>query len=154
MSKLKNLKKVHDNAISVTTDFVGFYPCILLNENLEVLKKQLDNFCEKSIPTWRISFSKMNKFSLGFGSGTLLVNNASEKELDVFLEQRNNFHPNLKFRHKHSREEINFFDVTIRVNHGEFMPVSTANLLMAISTFTLSHVTLVTQNLQLILVSL
>ena len=115
------MKKVHDNAISVTTDFVGFYPCILLNENLEVLKKHLDNFYEKSIPTWRISFSKMNKFSLGFGSGTLLVNNASEKELDVFLEQRNNFHPNLKFRHEHSREEINFFDVTIRVNHGEFI---------------------------------
>ena len=33
-------------------------------------------------------------------------------------------------------------------------PVSTANLLMAISTFPLSHVTLVTQSLQLFLVRL
>ena len=51
MSKLKNLKKVPDNAILVTADFVGLYPGIPHNEGLEVLKKQLDNFYEKSIPT-------------------------------------------------------------------------------------------------------
>ena len=107
-------------AILVTADVVGLYPSIPHNEGLEVLKKQLDNFYEKSIPTedlvkmaefvlknncfefnsnqkhhisgtaigtkfaspyiyiygwttWRISFSKMNKFSLGFGSGTLIL---------------------------------------------------------------------------------
>ena len=46
---------------------------------------------------------------------------ASEKELDDFLERLNNFHPNLKFTHERSREEINFLDVTVRVNHGEFI---------------------------------
>ena len=46
---------------------------------------------------------------------------ASEKELDDFLERVNNFHPNLKFTHERSREEINFLDVTVRVNHGEFI---------------------------------
>ena len=51
MSKLKNLKKVPDNAILVTADFVGLYPSIPHNEGLEVLKKQLDKFYEKSIPT-------------------------------------------------------------------------------------------------------
>ena len=129
LAKNKNLRKVPDNAILITAD-VGLYPSISHNEGLEVQKKQLDNFYEKSIPTedlvevaefvlknnyfefnssvkhqisgttigtkfappyaciygnlphhmrvyiwttWRISFSKMNKFSLGFGSGTLMI---------------------------------------------------------------------------------
>ena len=38
-------------AILVTADVVGLYPSIPHNEGLEVLKKQLDNFYEKSIPT-------------------------------------------------------------------------------------------------------
>ena len=46
---------------------------------------------------------------------------ASEKELDDFLERLNNFHPNLKFTHERSREEINFLDITVRFNHGEFI---------------------------------
>ena len=49
LPKLKNLKKVPNNAI--TADVVGLYPSIPHNEGLEVLKKQLDNFYEKSIPT-------------------------------------------------------------------------------------------------------
>ena len=49
------------------------------------------------------------------------INGASEEELDDFLERLNNFHPNLKFTHEHFREEINFLDVTVRVNHGEFI---------------------------------
>ena len=51
LTRLKNLKKVPDNAILVTADVVGLYPSIPHNEGLEVLKKQLDNFYEKSIPT-------------------------------------------------------------------------------------------------------
>ena len=47
---------------------------------------------------------------------------ASEKELDDFLERLNNFHPNLKFTHEHSREEINCLDNTVRFSHGEFIP--------------------------------
>ena len=46
---------------------------------------------------------------------------ASEKELDNFLEQLNNFYPNLKFTHERSREEINFLDVIVRVNQGEII---------------------------------
>ena len=37
------------------------------------------------------------------------------------MEQLNNFDPNLKFTHERLREEINFLDVTIRVNHCEFI---------------------------------
>ena len=44
LPKLKNLKKVPNNAI--TADVVGLYPSIPHNEGLEVLKKQLDNFHE------------------------------------------------------------------------------------------------------------
>ena len=49
------------------------------------------------------------------------IKTASEKELDDFLERLNNFHSNLKFTDERSREETNFLDVTIRVNHGEFI---------------------------------
>ena len=70
---------------------------------------------------------------------------ASEKELDYFLERLNNFHPNLNFAHERSREEVNFLDVTVRVNHGEFITSLYCKKLMVISTFTWSHVTLVTQ---------
>ena len=45
------MKKVPNNAILVTADVVGVYPSIPHNEGLELLKKQLDNFYEKSIPT-------------------------------------------------------------------------------------------------------
>ena len=37
------------------------------------------------------------------------------------MEQLRYFHPNLKFTQEHSREEINFFDVTVKNNHGEFI---------------------------------
>ena len=72
---------------------------------------------------------------------------ASESELDGFLEQLNNFHPNLKFTHKHSREKIIFLNVMLKLIKVKLSPISTANLQMAISTFILSHVTLVTQNI-------
>ena len=35
----------------VTADVVELYPSIPHNEGVEVLKKQIDNFYEKSIPT-------------------------------------------------------------------------------------------------------
>ena len=46
---------------------------------------------------------------------------ADEKKLDDFLERLNSFHFNLKFTHKCYREEINFLDVTVRVNFWEFI---------------------------------
>ena len=49
--KLKNLKKVLDNAILVTVDFVGLYSSIPHNDGSTILNKQLDSFYEKSIPT-------------------------------------------------------------------------------------------------------
>ena len=42
---------MHNNAILVTPDVVGLYPSVPHNEGLEVLKKHLGNFYEKSIPT-------------------------------------------------------------------------------------------------------
>ena len=62
LSKLKNLKKVPNNAILATADVVGLYPNVQHNEGLEVLKKQLDNFYEKSIPTEDLV--KMTEFVL------------------------------------------------------------------------------------------
>ena len=51
LSKLKDVEKVPDNAILVIADGVGLYPSIPHNEDLEILKKQLHNCYEKSIPT-------------------------------------------------------------------------------------------------------
>ena len=62
MSKLKNLKKKTDNAILVTAHVVGLYPGFPHNECLEVLKKQLEKFYEKSIPTENLA--KMAEFVL------------------------------------------------------------------------------------------
>ena len=117
MLKLKNLKKVPDNAILVTADVIGLYPSIQHKEDLEILTKHsliivmknqyllkiwlkrlnlfLKTTCETMWniicleqllvrnllhhmrvyiwTTWRISLSKMNKFSLGSGSGTVMI---------------------------------------------------------------------------------
>ena len=48
LSKIKNLKKELDNTILVTINIVGLYPSIPLNESLEILKKQLVNFDQKT----------------------------------------------------------------------------------------------------------
>ena len=44
----------------------------------------------------------------------------SEDELEGFLQRLNAFHPNLKFTHEKSKLSINFLDVTVRINGGEF----------------------------------
>ena len=49
--KLKNLRKIPENAFLVTADIVGLYLSIPHDEGLEVLRKQLNVFDNKSIPT-------------------------------------------------------------------------------------------------------
>ena len=49
--KLKNLGKIPENAFLVTADIVGLYPSIPHDEGLEVLRKQLNAFDDKSIHT-------------------------------------------------------------------------------------------------------
>ena len=44
-----------------------------------------------------------------------------ENELDKFLERLNSFHPNLKITSECSREEINFIDVTVKLNNNQFV---------------------------------
>ena len=39
--------------------------------------------------------------------------NESEEKLEQFLENLNNFHPNLKFRSEKSKNSVNFLDVTV-----------------------------------------
>ena len=157
--KLKNLNKIPDNAILNTADVVGLYPSIPLYEDLEVLKKQLDNFYEKSIPTEDLvkmaEVVLKNKYFVFNSnvkhqiSGTVIgtkfappyacihrdymENQFLKNEqiqpwiwfryIENILERLKNFHPNLKFTHERSREEISFFDVTVRVNHGEFITI-------------------------------
>ena len=79
---------------------------------------------------------------------------ASEKELDDFLERLNNFHPNLKFAVSILERKSISLMLLLELIMVNLSLISTANLLMAINTFTLSHVTIVTQNFQLFLVRL
>ena len=49
--KLKNLGKIPENAFLVTADVVGLYPSIPHDEDLEVLRKQLNAFDSKTTRT-------------------------------------------------------------------------------------------------------
>ena len=46
---------------------------------------------------------------------------ANEKVLDEFLNRLNRFQPNLRFTQKHLRERLNFLDVTVKIEKGEFV---------------------------------
>ena len=65
------MNKVPDNAILITVDVVGIYLSIAHNEDQEILKKQLDSFDVKLIPTEDLvkmaEFVLKNKY-LGFNS--------------------------------------------------------------------------------------
>ena len=45
----------------------------------------------------------------------------SEEKLDRFLEDLNNFHPNLKFTYEKSKDNINFLDVAIKIKEGKLI---------------------------------
>ena len=60
--KLKNLGKIPENAFLVTDDVVGLYTSIPHDEGLEVLRKQLNAFDNKSIPNEHLE--KMAEFVL------------------------------------------------------------------------------------------
>ena len=53
--------------------------------------------------------------------GIFFIWTASEKELDEFLNRLNSFHPNLRFTHERSRESLNFLDVIVKIQQGEFV---------------------------------
>ena len=56
------MKKVPENSILVTADFVALHPSILHNQGQVVLRKQLHSFYKKSIPTENLV--KVNEFVL------------------------------------------------------------------------------------------
>ena len=46
---------------------------------------------------------------------------ASEKEFDEFLDRLNSFHPNLRSTHERFRDSLNFHDVIVKIQQGEFV---------------------------------
>ena len=87
-----------------------------------------------------------------YSDDIFIIWTASGNEHDHLFEWPNNFHCNLKFTHERSREEINFLDITVRVNQGEF--ITDLYCKPTISTYSLGQATLVTENLLLFLVML
>ena len=51
LSKLKNIRKLPDDAIMVTIDVVGLYPSIPHEEGLEAMKKALEKRTDKKVST-------------------------------------------------------------------------------------------------------
>ena len=51
LSKLKNLRKIQENAFLVTADIAGLYPSILYDEGLKALRMQFNVFDNKFILT-------------------------------------------------------------------------------------------------------
>ena len=122
-----------------------------LNQLLEVSLPHQPNVCiyglhGESVQPW-IWFSYIDY--------VLFISTASEGGIDEFLESDWticiliwNFH--MRVLHRKSI----FLMLLLELNKENRSSISTAILQMAISTFTLSHATLVTQNLQLFLVRL
>ena len=102
--KLKNLGKIPENAFLVTAVVVGLYPSIPHDEGLEVLRKQLNAFDNKSIPTEDL-VKMLNLFSRTIILNLIQLLNIKfrerllEKGFDEFLNCLNSFHPNLRFTH-------------------------------------------------------
>ena len=169
--KLKNPRKIPENAFLVTADAVGLYLSIPHDEGLEVLRKQLNAFNNKSISTedpvkmaefvLKNNYFEFNSTVKHQISGTAIgtkfappyacifmdytereflkskqiqpwiwfryiddiffIWTASEKELDEFLNRLNSFHSNLRFTHECSRESLNFLDVIVKIQEGEFV---------------------------------
>ena len=163
--------KILTSRNQITADVVGLYPSNPHDEGLEVLRKQLNAFDNKSIPTEDLV--KMAEFVLknnyfefnssfkhqisGTAIGTkfappyacifmdyiereflkseqiqpwiwfryiddiVFIGKASEKGVDEFLNRLNSFHPNLRFTHERSRESLNFLDVIVKIQQGEFV---------------------------------
>ena len=74
---------------------------------------------------------------------------ASGKELEEFLNHLNNFHPNLRFTHERSRENLNFLDVIVKTQQGELLQTYLVSPQMSISIFILTHATPVIRKHQL-----
>ena len=48
----------------------------------------------------------------------LFIWTESEESLEKFLQDLNQFHPNLKFTYEKSKEKIDFLDVVIKIKEG------------------------------------
>ena len=62
IKKLNNLDSIPENAILVTADVVGLYPCLPHEVGLRALREALDKTDEKTIPTEELL--KMAEFVL------------------------------------------------------------------------------------------
>ena len=91
---------------AIGTEFAPPYPCIYM----DCMENQFLKNAQVQSQIW-----------FRYIDDIFLIWTACEKELDDFLEQINQFSSQFKFTHECSREEINFLDVAVKVNHGEFI---------------------------------
>ena len=94
------------SGMTIGTKFAPLYACIFMDYiEREFLKSE-------KIQPW-IWFRYIDDI--------FFIWTTSEKELDKFLNHLNSFHPNLRFTHERSRESLNFLDVIVKIQQGEFV---------------------------------
>ena len=94
------------SGMTIGTQFAPLYACIFMDYiEREFLKSE-------KIQPW-IWFRYIDDI--------FFIWKTSEKELDKFLNHLNSFHPNLRFTHERSRESLNFLDVIVKIQQGEFV---------------------------------
>ena len=108
--KFKNLGEIPQNAVLVTADVVGLYPSIPHDEGLEVLRKQLNAFNNKAIPTedlgkWLNLFSRtiilnlIHLLNIKFREQLLELNLLHRINASLWITLKQNFSKTNKFSH-------------------------------------------------------
>ena len=137
---MRRVGEIPKGAIPVTADVVGLYPSIPHDGGLEVLRKQSDKFKDKIVPTENIirmvDFVVKNnlfEFDCKFCqqiSGTVIGTKSPhiffiwtdfQENLNKFLKDLKEFHPNLQFTYEKSKEKINFSYLVIKLTDGKIV---------------------------------
>ena len=100
-SKVK--QQIYGTAIG--TKFAPQYACIFMDK-VEI------NFLETQVVKPLVWLRYMDNI--------FFIWNEREEKLDEFLENLNNFHPNLKFTSEKSKRSVNFFDVKVSLIDQHF----------------------------------
>ena len=87
------------------TKFAPTYACIFMD------KVETDFLASEETQPW---------VWLRYIDDIFFVWTEGEEELKGFIERINSFHPNLKYTDKISRDEVEFLDVTVRLESGSF----------------------------------
>ena len=71
-----------------------------------------------------------------------------EEQLDLFLKDLNEFHPNLKFTYQTSQNTVDFLDLHVNLKDGAVSLTYILNLQMITNSYIINHVILTTSRIR------